>query len=98
MSGNASSRLPSTDMAHSFFETSQAISSVYHRPVCSVRPDASCPPGLTGRMNRASLSRVMSVGLKVRLGDIVIDNSIAGQLDALRGDVLQALEERLGDA
>lgn len=39
----------------------------------------------------------LAVGLKVRLGDIVVDNSVAGQLEALRGDVMSALEERLGD-
>ncbi len=35
-------------------------------------------------------------GLQVRLGDTIVDNSIAGQLDELRESVSSALKERLG--
>jgi F-type H+-transporting ATPase subunit b len=36
-------------------------------------------------------------GIRVRIGDIVVDSSIAGQLDELRGQVVAALEERMAD-
>jgi F0F1-type ATP synthase delta subunit len=35
----------------------------------------------------------LSAGLRVRLGDIVVDNSLAGQLDELRDNVAQSLQE-----
>jgi len=31
----------------------------------------------------------------VRLGDLVLDNTIAGRLDDLRGSVVEALDERI---
>ena len=37
-------------------------------------------------------------GVRVRLGDTVMDNSIAGRLQELRGQVLAALKEQFGDA
>ena len=39
----------------------------------------------------------LGLGLEIRLGDIVLDNTIAGRLDALRGTVADALKERLPD-
>jgi F-type H+-transporting ATPase subunit b len=36
-------------------------------------------------------------GMRVRIGDIVVDSSIAGQMDELRGQVVDALEERITD-
>lgn len=39
----------------------------------------------------------LAAGMRVRLGDIVIDNSISGRLDELREEAAQALEERLAD-
>lgn len=35
----------------------------------------------------------LAAGARVRLGDLVIENSVAGQLEALREEVLQAIEE-----
>ena len=37
----------------------------------------------------------LGLGLRVRIGDLVIDNSIAGKLDDVRDEVLDALKERL---
>jgi len=39
----------------------------------------------------------LAAGMRVRLGDIVVDNSIAGRLSELREETSQALEERLSD-
>jgi F0F1-type ATP synthase membrane subunit b/b' len=39
----------------------------------------------------------MVAGIRVRIGDIVVDSSIAGQLEELRGQVVTALEERIAD-
>jgi F0F1-type ATP synthase membrane subunit b/b' len=36
-------------------------------------------------------------GLRVRIGDIVVDSSVAGQLDELRDQVVGVLEERMQD-
>ena len=36
-------------------------------------------------------------GVRVRLGDLVVDNSVAGQLSELRESVAASLEERLSD-
>jgi ATP synthase F0 subunit b len=36
-------------------------------------------------------------GVRVRIGDIILDSSIAGQLDELRDQVLSELQERVGD-
>ncbi len=35
----------------------------------------------------------LAAGLRIRLGDIVVDNSLAGQLDELRDNVAQSLQE-----
>jgi F-type H+-transporting ATPase subunit b len=40
----------------------------------------------------------LAAGLRVRLGDMVVDHSIAGQLNELREATLKALQERLTDA
>ncbi len=37
----------------------------------------------------------LGVGLKVRMGDIVVDNSIAGKLEDVRDNVSEALRERV---
>lgn len=39
----------------------------------------------------------LAAGMRVRLGDIVVDNSIAGRLEQLREQASEALEERLTD-
>jgi ATP synthase F1 delta subunit len=39
----------------------------------------------------------LAAGIRVRLGDMIVDNSIAKQLDQLREDVSQALKERIAD-
>lgn len=39
----------------------------------------------------------LAAGMRVRLGDIVVDNSIAGRLEELQGEASEALEERLAD-
>jgi len=36
-------------------------------------------------------------GLRVRIGDIIVDSSIAGQMDELRGQAMSALEKRISD-
>lgn len=36
-------------------------------------------------------------GIRVRIGDIIVDSSIAGQMDELRGQAMSALEERIAD-
>ena len=36
-------------------------------------------------------------GLRVRIGDIVVDSSVAGQIDELRAQAAAALEERIAD-
>ncbi len=36
-------------------------------------------------------------GIRVRIGDIIVDSSIAGQLDELRGQVVSSLQERIAD-
>ncbi len=40
----------------------------------------------------------LSAGMKIRIGDLIIDNTIAAQLAKLEGDVKQALQEKLADA
>jgi hypothetical protein len=39
----------------------------------------------------------LAAGLQVRLEDIVVDSSIAGQLDELQDKVTEALKERMGN-
>jgi F-type H+-transporting ATPase subunit b len=39
----------------------------------------------------------LGVGLRVRAGDLVVDNSIAGELDELRESVSKALKEHVAD-
>jgi F-type H+-transporting ATPase subunit b len=39
----------------------------------------------------------LAAGVRVRIGDIVVDNSIAGRLEDLREQTLEALEEHLSD-
>jgi F-type H+-transporting ATPase subunit b len=39
----------------------------------------------------------LAAGMRVRLGDIVVDNSIVGRLEQLREEASEALEERLTD-
>ena len=39
----------------------------------------------------------LGLGVQVRLGDIVMDNTIAGRLDELRDSVIEALDERIAD-
>jgi F-type H+-transporting ATPase subunit b len=39
----------------------------------------------------------LAAGMRLRLGDIVVDNSIEGRLEELREQVSEALEERLTD-
>jgi F-type H+-transporting ATPase subunit b len=39
----------------------------------------------------------LAAGMRVRLGDIVVDNSIAGRLEELQGETSEALQERLAD-
>jgi len=36
-------------------------------------------------------------GIRVRIGDIIVDSSIAGQMDELRTQAMSALEERIAD-
>lgn len=36
-------------------------------------------------------------GIRVRIGDIIVDSSIAGQMDELRGQAMNVLEERIAD-
>lgn len=40
----------------------------------------------------------LGLGLEVRLGDLVLDNTVAGRLESLKGTVADALKERLADA
>ena len=40
----------------------------------------------------------LSAGMKIRIGDLIIDNTIAAQLAKLESDVEQALQEKLADA
>ena len=39
----------------------------------------------------------LSAGIRVRLADIMVDNSIAGRLEQLQGEVSQALRDQLAD-
>jgi F-type H+-transporting ATPase subunit b len=39
----------------------------------------------------------LGLGLQVRLGDLVMDNTIAGRLAELRGSVVEALEDRISN-
>lgn len=39
----------------------------------------------------------LGLGIEVRLGDLVLDNTIAGRLDELRESVVGGLEERVGN-
>jgi len=39
----------------------------------------------------------LGLGMQIRLGDLVIDNTIAGKLDELRDSVVKALEERIAN-
>jgi F-type H+-transporting ATPase subunit b len=43
------------------------------------------------------VEQALGLGMQVRLGDLVVDNTIAGRLDELRETVVQALEERITD-
>jgi hypothetical protein len=36
-------------------------------------------------------------GIRVRIGDIIVDSSIAGQMDELRDQAMSALEEQIAD-
>jgi len=37
----------------------------------------------------------LGLGLEVRLGDLVLDNTVSGRLESLRDTVADALKERL---
>ena len=39
----------------------------------------------------------LGIGVRVRIGDIVVDNSVAGKLEELRSSVSEALTERVAD-
>ncbi len=39
----------------------------------------------------------LGLGMRVRIGDFVLDNTITGKLDALQEEVMDALKERLAD-
>jgi F-type H+-transporting ATPase subunit b len=75
--------------------------------VASARPLSAEQQGLLARTFTALADRHVNVelridpslaaGLKVRLGDVLVDNSIGGQLDTLRENVAAALKERLPD-
>ncbi len=41
------------------------------------------------------LDAILGLGIQARLGDLVIDNTVAGQMQELRRDVADALEERI---
>lgn len=40
----------------------------------------------------------LSAGMRIRIGDLIIDNTIAAQLTKLEGDVTKAVQEKLADA
>lgn len=40
---------------------------------------------------------ILGLGLRVRIGDLVMDNTVAGKLEGLRVDVMDALKERLAN-
>jgi F0F1-type ATP synthase delta subunit len=40
----------------------------------------------------------LSAGMRVRIGDLIIDNTISAQLVKLEGDVKKSLQEKLTDA
>jgi F0F1-type ATP synthase delta subunit len=40
----------------------------------------------------------LSAGIRIRIGDLIIDNTIAAQLAKLEDDVKQSLQEKLTDA
>jgi F-type H+-transporting ATPase subunit b len=73
--------------------------------VTSARPLTSDQQGLLARTFTAladrhinlelSVDPGLAAGLRVRLGDILVDHSIAGELDELREMVSRSLEERL---
>ncbi len=75
--------------------------------VTTARPLSSEMQGLLARTFTALADRnvnldiqvdpSLAVGVRVRLGDIVVDNSIAGQLDGLRENVALTLKEQLSD-
>jgi F-type H+-transporting ATPase subunit b len=44
-----------------------------------------------------SVEPSLGLGVQVRLGDVVMDNTIAGRLDELRESVVDALDERIAD-
>jgi F-type H+-transporting ATPase subunit b len=75
--------------------------------VKTARPLSPEQQGLLGRTFTAladrrvnldlSIDPRLAAGMQVRLGDFVVDNSIAGQLDELREGVSEALKGRLAD-
>jgi F-type H+-transporting ATPase subunit delta len=75
--------------------------------VKSARPLSPEQQGLLGRTFTALADRRVNLdlstnpglaaGMQVRLGDFVVDNSIAGQLDELREGVSEALKGRLAN-
>ncbi|MCD4673596.1 MAG: F0F1 ATP synthase subunit delta [Anaerolineaceae bacterium] len=40
----------------------------------------------------------LSAGMRIRIGDLIVDNTIAAQLAKLKGDVTRSLKEKLADA
>lgn len=40
----------------------------------------------------------LSAGIRIRIGDLIVDNTIAAQLAKLKGDVTRSLKEKLADA
>jgi F-type H+-transporting ATPase subunit b len=43
------------------------------------------------------VDHMLVAGMRVRIGDIIVDSSIAGQMQELRGMALQALKEQIGN-
>jgi F-type H+-transporting ATPase subunit b len=39
----------------------------------------------------------LGLGMRVRIGDLVLDNTVSGKLDALRSEVLDSLKERVAN-
>ena len=75
--------------------------------VTSARPLSPEQQGLLARTFTALADRgvkleltmdpTLAAGMRVRLGDLMVENSIAGQLDELREGVSQALKERMAN-
>ena len=45
----------------------------------------------------AQVDSKLVAGVRVRIGDIIVDSSIAGQMDELRERAVNALQERIAD-